>query len=220
MSPADTRDHPSYGGRGPSGVVSRFPGEASRAGRGPDRATGALGGLARLVHRFDDRVDAWFEPLRGRPGPDAAARVISGLGDHGLLWAASTAWRARHAGARRNRAVRALTIAGVESSMVNAALKGVIGRSRPTRSDLRIGDNIVPLREPSSSSFPSGHTLAAFCAATVMSEPDDPIGNALLFACAGLIGASRLHLGHHHASDVLGGVAIGTALGIVGRQLV
>ena len=173
-----------------------------------------------MVRMLDERVDGWFEPWRGKPVPDTVARIVSGLGDHGLLWAASTAWRARHPGSRRNRAVRALAVAGAESSVVNALLKAVIGRPRPDSSDLRLGDNIVPLREPTTSSFPSGHTLAAFCAATVLSEQGDPVGNALLFSCAGLIGASRIHLGAHHGSDVLGGMAIGVALGVIGRRLV
>jgi undecaprenyl-diphosphatase len=175
---------------------------------------------ADVVRILDDTVDGWFEPLRGNAAADTAARVVSGLGDHGLLWAVSTAWRARRPGDRRRRAVRALAVAGVASSVVNAALKGVIGRPRPEPDDLRLGSNVVPLREPTSTSFPSGHTLAAFCAATVLSEAGDPVGNALLFACAGLIGASRIHLRAHHASDVVGGIAIGTALGLVGRRLV
>jgi undecaprenyl-diphosphatase len=202
MSPTGASDHPSLGGRIGAPVE------------------GGSVDLRALVHLMDDQVDAWFEPLRGRPSVDAAAKVISGLGDHGLIWAASTAWRARHKGPRRNRAVRALAVAGIESGLVNAALKAAVGRTRPDRSDLRLGDNVVPLREPTSSSFPSGHTLAAFCAATLLSEQGDPAGNALLFACAGLVGASRIHLRAHHASDVLGGVAVGTVLGIIGRRLV
>jgi membrane-associated phospholipid phosphatase len=176
--------------------------------------------LTDLVRRLDDRVDSWFEPWRGNQMADGAARVISGLGDRGLVWTASTAWRARHPGVKRTRAVRALAVAGVESSVVNAALKGVIGRPRPESDDLRLGSNVVPLRQPTTTSFPSGHTLAAFCAATVLSEPGDSVGNTLLFACAGLIGVSRIHLRAHHASDVLGGVVIGTALGLLGRKLV
>jgi undecaprenyl-diphosphatase len=76
----------------------------------------------------------------------------------------------------------------------------------------------VPVREPTSSSFPSGHTLAAFCAVSVMSQRGDRAGNALLFTSASLVGLSRLHLRAHHASDVLGGAAIGVALGLVGRR--
>lgn len=173
-----------------------------------------------IVETIDDRVDKWFEPVRGRPMADAVARVVSGLGDRGLLWAASAGWRARHPGPRRTRTTRALAIAGAESSIVNALLKAAVGRPRPDRGDLRVGENIIPLRQPRTSSFPSGHTLAAFCAATVLSESDDPAGTAMLFLCAGLVGLSRVHLRAHHASDVLGGMAIGTALGLIGRRLV
>ena len=52
-----------------------------------------------------------------------------------------------------------------------------------------------------------------------MSQRGDRRGNALLFASATLVGLSRLHLRAHHASDVVGGAAIGITLGIIGRRL-
>ena len=197
--------------------------EQPTVGRGG--VLGKIGDLSSLtgkdaIRLFDEQIDTWFAPYRGVPSIDAAARIISGLGDHGLVWAVSTAWRARRSGARRNRAVRALAVAGVESSVVNAGLKAFVGRPRPNPSDLRLGENVIPLREPRTSSFPSGHTLAAFSAATVLSERGDLGGNVLLFTCAGLVGVSRVHLQAHHASDVLGGVVVGTALGAVGRRFV
>ncbi len=134
------------------------------------------------------------------------------------MWAATTVWRSRRAGPDRARAVRALTIAGIESSIVNRTLKAVVDRSRPDPEGLVLSAAGVPVREPTSSSFPSGHTLAAFCAATVMSQRGDRAGSALLFTSASLVGLSRLHLRAHHASDVLGGAAIGVALGLVGRR--
>ncbi len=172
-----------------------------------------------LVGAIDDRVDGWFEPLRGSPAFDAAAKVITGLGDHGLMWAVTSTWRARHSGPERARAVRALAVAGVGSSLTNAAIKAVVGRSRPDRSGLQIAAGGIPVREPKTSSFPSGHTLAAFCAATVMCQRGDRSGNALLFTGASLVGLSRLHLRAHHASDVAGGAAIGCAVGLLGRLL-
>jgi undecaprenyl-diphosphatase len=184
---------------------------ASDTGPGPT-------GLAALVHLVDDRVDAWFEPLRGKPALDGMAKVVTGLGDHGIMWAATTVWRARHTGPERARAVRALGIAGVESTIVNRTLKAVVGRSRPDPDGLELSAAGVPVRVPTSSSFPSGHTLAAFCAVTVMSQRGDRGGNALLFTAATLVGVSRLHLRAHHASDVIGGAAIGTAIGLIGRR--
>ena len=102
--------------------------------------------------------------------------------------------------------------------MVNTGIKQVVGRERPDQTDLRISNAGVPVREPKTSSFPSGHTLAAFCAAAVLSRPGDRSGNAFLYSAAGLIGVSRFHLRAHHASDVVGGVVIGTALGLVVRR--
>jgi membrane-associated phospholipid phosphatase len=61
--------------------------------------------------------------------------------------------------------------------------------------------------------------LAAFCAATVMCRRGDRAGNVLLLTGASLVALSRLHLRGHHASDVLGGAAIGTTLGLIGRRL-
>ncbi len=176
-------------------------------------------GLMGLVDTIDETVDRWFEPARGSPAIDAVAKVVTGLGDHGLMWAVTAAWRARHTGPERAGAVRALAIAGVESNLTNTAIKTLVGRSRPDRSDLRVAAVGIPVREPRSSSFPSGHTLAAFCAATVMSQRGDRGGNALLFTGATLVGLSRLHLRAHHASDVAGGAAIGCAIGLVGRLL-
>jgi len=198
------------------GAVDPDGSDSPVTGTGPPPARGFLS----WVEAFDEQVDAWFEPLRGSPTFDGAAKVITGLGDHGLMWAATTVWRARHTGSERRRAVRALAIAGVESNLTNTGLKALIGRTRPDSSGLRVTSGGIPVREPTSSSFPSGHTLAAFCAATVMSQRGDRRGNALLFTSATLVGLSRLHLRAHHASDVVGGAAIGYTIGLVGRRLV
>ena len=185
----------------------------------PDGAEPSSGGFMGLVEDFDRRVDTWFETARGKPALDGVAKLITGFGDHGLMWAVTAAWRARHTGPQRAQAVRALTVAGIESSLVNALIKSQIGRARPDRSGLRLTEGGVPVREPKTSSFPSGHTLAAFCSATIMSQRGDRSGNALLFAGASLVGVSRLNLRAHHASDVVGGAAIGVALGLLGRTL-
>jgi undecaprenyl-diphosphatase len=193
----------------------------SGPGPGPDEPPAAVGrsGVAAVVDAFDGWVDRRFEPLRGIPAVDAAAKVITGAGDHGWLWTGVAVWRGRRSGPDRRAATRALGVAGVSSAAVNAGIKRIVGRERPDRSDLRISDGGIPVRAPRTSSFPSGHTLAAFTAATVLSRPGDRAGNAFLYGAAGLIGVSRIHLRAHHASDVLGGVVIGTALGLAVRRL-
>jgi len=175
-------------------------------------------GLRGAVAAFDERVEGLFEPLRGRPRIDAAAKIITAVGDHGWIWTGIAMWRGRRSGPVRRDAIRSLGVAGVSSSLVNAGIKRVVGRERPDRSDLQLAASSVPVREPRTSSFPSGHTLAAFCAAAVLSRPGHRGGNALLYTAAGLIGVSRVHLRAHHASDVLGGMVVGTALGLAVRR--
>ena len=184
---------------------------------GPDGGTVPASGLLAAVASFDDAVDRLFEPLRGLSPVDAVVKVITGIGDHGWLWTGIAVWRGRRSGPARRQAVRSLGVAGISSTLVNAGIKQVVGRERPDTSDLRISYAGVPVRTPKTSSFPSGHTLAAFCSATVLGRPGDRTGNALLYVAAGLIGVSRIHLRAHHASDVAGGIMIGTALGLVVR---
>lgn len=187
-------------------------------GLGDGGTTSDRSGLLAVVDVVDDRVDRLFEPLRGSPTVDTVAKVITGIGDHGWLWTGVAVWRGRRPGPTRRATIRALGVAGISSTLVNAGIKAIVGRERPDTADLRISNAGVPVRVPTTSSFPSGHTLAAFTAATVLSRPGDRTGNAFLYATAGLVGVSRIHLRAHHASDVAGGVVIGTALGLVVRR--
>ncbi len=103
-------------------------------------------GLMGTVSAIDDRVDRLFEPLRGVPALDAAAKAIGAVGDHGWLWTGVAAWRGRRSGPTRLAAVRALGVAGVSSALVNAGIKLVVDRERPDTSDLVLSDAGVPVR--------------------------------------------------------------------------
>ena len=70
---------------------------------------------------------------------------------------------------------------------------------------------------PRSASFPSGHALAAWCAATLLAD-DDPLGPTY-YLVAAAVSLSRVHLRQHHASDVIAGAVIGVALGRLGRSM-
>jgi undecaprenyl-diphosphatase len=161
---------------------------------------------------IDDAVNAAFDPLRGDPRADRAAALLSNLADYGLIWVVLAAVKARRRGPNRRRAVVALATAGFSSLIVNRVVKEAVARERPD-------DHLdAVVRTPSSSSFPSGHTLAAFCTAFVLADSDAQTAANVGFAAA--VAASRVHLRAHHPTDVIGGAAIGSVLGLGLRPLV
>jgi undecaprenyl-diphosphatase len=164
------------------------------------------------VNSIDAAVDAAFDPLRGRPGADRGAALVSNLADYGLVWVLLAGIKARKRGPNRRRAVVALAAAGFSSLVVSRVVKDAVSRQRPD-------DHLsAAVRTPSSSSFPSGHTLAAFCTAFVLGDTDAQTAATVGFA--GAVAASRVHLRAHHPTDVLGGAAIGSALGLGLRPVV
>jgi undecaprenyl-diphosphatase len=164
------------------------------------------------VSTIDEAVDAAFEPLRGRPEIDRAAALVSNLADYGFVWVLLAGLKARRRGADRRRAVVALAAAGFSSLLVSRVVKAAVERQRPE-------DHLeVSVRTPTSSSFPSGHTLAAFCTAFVLG--DSQAGTAANVGFATAVAVSRIHLRAHHPTDVIGGAAIGSVVGLGLRPII
>lgn len=86
-------------------------------------------------------------------------------------------------------------------------LKNLIQRPRPSGFELIV-------KKPSSYSFPSGHTTAAFGAAMILSNyfKKYKIG---IYSFAFLIAFSRLYLCVHYPTDVMGGMILGTVSALV-----
>ena len=170
--------------------------------------------MRETVRAFDARVDDLFDRLRGHRVADRVFYSASALGDFGLIWLVLGLWRALGGDPRDERAaVRAIVATGIESVVVNAGLKSLFGRGRP----LPVAEHPLPFRQPLTSSFPSGHATAAFCAAVLLSD-GSRLGPAY-YGAATVVSASRIHVKIHHASDVVAGVVIGVGLGHLARRL-
>ena len=105
-------------------------------------------------------------------------------------------------------AIRLSVLLGLESAFVNGFLKSLFKRERPEFE----GERPLHLRQPKTSSFPSGHASSAFMAAAVLSD-EHPAGRPLYYAAAAIVAYSRIHVKIHHATDVAGGLVVGIALG-------
>jgi membrane-associated phospholipid phosphatase len=168
----------------------------------------------RRIDRFDEIVDGAFDRLRGHRAIDRLFYGASAVGDHGMIWVMLGALRGLRGDHHWRAAVRVGVGVGIESVVVNVGVKSLFRRSRPVVSEPRP----FPLRIPLTSSFPSGHATSAFCAATLLSDGDPRLA-PLYFGAATVVALSRIHVRIHHASDVVGGMAIGLVLGQVGRRI-
>ncbi len=168
---------------------------------------------ASIVTRFDTRVDALFDHLRGNAVADRMFYTASELGDWSLLWHLLGASQGVLLRDGVERAVRISACMGLESAVVNGGVKSLFRRSRPTVE----AERPHRLRQPKTSSFPSGHASAAFVAAALLS--DGTRAKPLIYGIAGVVALSRVHVRIHHASDVVGGVVVGVALGALARRV-
>jgi membrane-associated phospholipid phosphatase len=168
-----------------------------------------------VVESFDRWADGVLEHLRGHPIADHVFTAASEVGDFSLVWHLVGATRGLTSDHHANQAFVFSALIGAESLVVNQGIKRLFRRVRPTEA----GDPRYPVRKPSTSSFPSGHASAAFFAATVLTGWDGWAWAPLWFGLAGIVGTSRAFVRIHHPSDVVGGAAVGLALGIAARAL-
>jgi undecaprenyl-diphosphatase len=163
--------------------------------------------LGPIVERFDEAVDLALERLRGRPVLDRVFRTASHVGDFSLVWHTINVLM----GIRHRRPRQVVTFAmliGVESLVVNQGVKRLFRRPRPTVT----GEDGLRVRQPTTSSFPSGHASAAtFAAGLLARRAGWPLSIAIRTSAA-VVGMSRAYVRIHHASDVAAGFITGAAL--------
>jgi membrane-associated phospholipid phosphatase len=138
-----------------------------------------------------------------RPWLTPAVRAYSRLGNYGLGWAAAGAVVGIAKGSPRL-GVALPSAVGVAFG-ANVLVKRVVRRSRPAPAGQLIA-------APSSSSFPSSHAATAGAGAIAIGLSAPPLLPALVVAAVAM-GATRVYLGVHHVSDVVGGLALGALTG-------
>jgi membrane-associated phospholipid phosphatase len=161
-----------------------------------------------------ERVDvALYAAIAQTPTPalDRVMARLSQAADYSRLSLASAAVLAAVGGHRGRRAAAfGLASVAVTSTVVNAGLKPLGRRRRPDRVTERV-PVARHVRMPVSTSFPSGHSAAAFAFATGVGDVLPPVAIALRGLAAG-VAYSRVHTGVHYPGDVVAGALLGTAL--------
>jgi undecaprenyl-diphosphatase len=143
--------------------------------------------------------------------------ALSSAADHGLLWLALGTARSARTGEPAI-AIKLGALLGAESILTNGIVKSFFRRVRPQEHFVHDAPLPYGMRRPITSSFPSGHATTAFMAATLLSKGTRAA--PAYYALAGLVAYSRVHVRMHHPADVVGGAALGLALGAVARRFV
>lgn len=153
------------------------------------------------LQRLDVRVG---DALR-RSGSDRTDRLVTWTTDLGSLYAVLGTGAALAVMGRGDAAKDTLGV-GTVAWVLAQSNKRAVGRQRPYETD---GVRRL-IRPPTGSSFPSGHAAVGMAVMATAAERayDRPRAN-LLRALGAYVGLSRVYVGVHYPSDVIGGAGLG-----------
>ncbi|MFY9671667.1 MAG: phosphatase PAP2 family protein, partial [Trebonia sp.] len=153
--------------------------------------------------------------IAGHPVAVSIVKAVTWLGSGGVLWTLTGAAAVVLAVRRQWRLTAYLLVVGVGELVLDPVLKVLVGRLRPVVAH--------PIAYGNGDSFPSGHALGSIVCYGALFLVFLPavrgtwrrVFTAVIVTLIAAIGISRLLLGVHYISDVLGGWTLGiTWLGI------
>jgi len=141
---------------------------------------------------------------------------ITTTGNGGLIWIALTCFLLAF---KKTRKVGVMCALSLIFSLIftNLLIKPLVARVRPYEV---IEGLAILIEKPHDFSFPSGHSSASFAVAWIMFRklPKRFGIPALLYAC--LMAFSRLYVGVHYPTDVIGGIILGILYAMVAMWVV
>src|SRR5215469_10724195 len=145
----------------------------------------------------------------------SVVKAVTWLGSNGVLWTVVGAATVILAIRRRWRLAAYLLVTGAGALILDPVLKSLVGRLRPVVAH--------PIAHGTGNSFPSGHSLGSMVCYGALLLVFLPAARGrwrsafitVIAVLVALIGISRILLGVHYLSDVLGAWALGiTWLGV------
>ncbi len=179
--------------------------------------------LSYLAENFDLPILEWIAANLYSGFGDWIMPIITLFGDAGIFWIACAVAllfipKYRKVGLAMGAALAMGLV------VCNITMKPLIARPRPydyIREMAEYGYKNIQLlvATPHDFSFPSGHTLASFEAATVLLINDKRLGIPAMILAV-LIAFSRLYLYVHYPTDVIFSVFLGIGFAFLGNYLV
>lgn len=166
-----------------------------------------------LRSEFVQRADVRLGDVVRRTGTPIVDRIVTATTDLGSVYAVLGISAVLAAAGRRDAAADALGLGGAAWTLAQTN-KRFVRRKRPYEADAvrRL------IRPPTGSSFPSGHAAVGMAVMAIAADRARSRGVMGLFHLLGAyVGASRIYVGVHYPSDVVGGAGLGLLLAGVWR---
>lgn len=158
----------------------------------------------------------WIQEVLRGPVQDAVVMAFTSLGKAGFLFITAGVVLLLF---KKTRRVGVATLLALLIGLLftNLILKPVVARPRPW---LDVEGLIHLMSESDYSSFPSGHATAAFAfACALLFGAKDKWMKWASMVVAVLMGLSRLYIGVHYPTDVVGGALVGILSGWLAWQI-
>ena len=173
-----------------------------------------------LAEGFDLPILEWIAANLHCPFMDTIMPIITLLGDAGIFWILCSVVMILIPKTRKAGLSMGISLL-IGLLVCNVTLKPLVGRIRPYDYQLQhFQKEIILLVEGLHDySFPSGHTIASFEAATALLIGNKKLGIPAMILAV-LIAFSRLYLYVHYPTDVLASIVLGIGIAFLGTFLV
>lgn len=167
--------------------------------------------MINYLMNLDGNILLWIQEYMRNAFLTPVFIIITNMGNSGAVWLAVSVIMLFF---RKTRKAGILSLAALLASFIidNVILKNLIARTRPYEVIPKLR---ILISKQGDYSFPSGHTGSSFASAVILYKTLPKKFGIPALTLAGLMGFSRLYLGVHYPSDVLGGAIIGSLIAII-----
>lgn len=168
-----------------------------------------------MTASLDAEILLWIQEYIRTPLLNSVFMFITSLGDYGMIWIAASLLLMIPKKTRKVGFMCGLSL--IFSLLINnVLLKRIVRRARP----FSVIDGLTSLKTPGDFSFPSGHTGGSFCTAlTIFRKLPKKYGISAV-VLASLIAFSRLYLGVHYPTDIIGGILTGALSSYLAQRII